>query len=352
MDRGELYRLLGAVGLGQFASLLVTFTGLTSSVLTRQGIDAPTSQSFCNYLLLALFYGCTFLRSKKRTQVPWYYYLILAFVDVEGNYLVVKAYQYTSLTSVMLLDCWTIPCVILLTWFVMKTKYKIGQLIGAFICILGLALVLLSDVHASDRSGGSNAILGDTLVIIGSTFYAVSNVSEELIISKVDFIELMAFLGFFGAIISACQVFILEWQELESINWTQGAVLPFIGFAVSLFLFYTVVPLILKLSGSALLNLSLLTSDMWAVVIRVFAYHQEVDWLFFIAFATVAVGLSIYTASEKIGNFHISKMDAVPEEVAYEQVVTAVEDDRESQEAEDLLPSTSSKDANENSSAL
>ena len=65
----------------------------------------------------------------------------------------VGAYEYTSLTSVMLLDCWAIPCVIVLTWLLMKTKYTAGQLIGACCCILGLGLVILSDVHANDRSG-------------------------------------------------------------------------------------------------------------------------------------------------------------------------------------------------------
>ena len=66
--------------------------------------------------------------------------------------LVVKAYQYTSLTSVMLLDCWTIPCCLLLTWLFIKTRYNIGQLVGVCCCILGLVLVILSDVHAEDRS--------------------------------------------------------------------------------------------------------------------------------------------------------------------------------------------------------
>jgi hypothetical protein len=32
----------------------------------------------------------------------------------------------------------------------------------------------------------------------------------------------------------------------------------------------------LQISGSTMLNLSLLTSDMWAVVIRIFAYHEKV----------------------------------------------------------------------------
>ncbi|MCO5551665.1 hypothetical protein L7F22_005169 [Adiantum nelumboides] len=336
----ELYRLLGALALGQFASLLITFTGLTSSILARQGINAPTSQSFCNYVLATVFYGGIFFSRNKPLQVRWYYYFLLALMDVEGNYFVVKAYQYTSLTSVMLLDCWTIPCVLLLTWLVIKTKYSAGQLIGVCACVLGLVLVILSDVHASDRSGGSNAILGDALVIIGATLYALTNVSEEFLIKKVDFVELMTFLGLFGTLISGCQVAILERGELSDISWTRHAILPFVGYSVSLFLFYSTVPFILRLSGSALLNLSLLTSDMWAVAIRVFAYHQEVDWLFYVAFATVAVGIVIYSASG--GSSHSPQAETVAvEEVVYKRVQTTTDEHEKSKEEAEISSSAS-----------
>lgn len=63
-----------------------------------------------------------------------------------------KAYQYTSLTSVMLIDCWAIPCVILLTWVFLKTKYGLRKFIGVVICVAGIILVVFSDVHASDRA--------------------------------------------------------------------------------------------------------------------------------------------------------------------------------------------------------
>eukprot|EP00249_Psilotum_nudum_P018387 c26780_g1_i1 orf=52-1152(+) len=293
----KICRLVCMLGLAQVASLLVTATGFTSSTLSREGIDAPTFQSFCNYFLVAVVYGCIFLRYKKRFQVTWYYYLLLAFIDVEANYLVVKAYQYTSLTSVMLLDCWTIPCVLFLTWFFLKTKYKIPQFFGVFICIVGLSLVVLSDVHAKDRSGGSEPVKGDMLVIFGSMLYAISNVSEEFLMKESGFVELMAFFGSFGALISACQFSILERHQLQSIHWDARTVLPFVGYGVSMFLFYSIVPFILKVSGSAMFNLSLLTSDMWAVVIRIFVYHQKVDWLYFLSFATVSVGILVYTIS-------------------------------------------------------
>ncbi|KAH9623764.1 hypothetical protein KSS87_021876 [Heliosperma pusillum] len=214
---------------------------------------------------------------------------------------VVKAYQYTSLTSVMLLDCWAIPCVIILTWIFLKTKYGWRKLVGVAVCVLGLVLVVFSDVYAQDRKArGSNPLKGDLFVIAGSTLYAVSNVSEEYLVKKADTVELMAMLGAFGAVISAIQISILERNELKSIHWSAGAALPFVGFSVAMFLFYSLVPVLLKISGSTMLNLSLLTSDMWSVVIRIFAYREKVDWLYYVAFAGVAVGLVIYSWGDKV----------------------------------------------------
>ncbi|XP_020261482.1 solute carrier family 35 member F1-like isoform X3 [Asparagus officinalis] len=232
-------------------------------------------------------------------QMRWYYYLLLSVVDVEANFLVVKAYQYTSLTSVMLLDCWSIPSVIFLTWLFLKTKYRLRKFAGVAICVAGLVLVVFSDVHSNDRGGGPKPLKGDMLVIGGSMLYAISNVSEEFLVKNGDRVELMAMLGIFGAVVSGCQISFLERNELRSVHWTTGAVLPFVGFALAMFLFYSTVPVILKISGSTMLNLSLLTSDMWAVLIRIFAYHEKVDWMYFIAFGAVAVGLVVYSGGDK-----------------------------------------------------
>ncbi|MBA0779948.1 hypothetical protein Gotri_004117, partial [Gossypium trilobum] len=207
----------------------------------------------------------------------WYYYVVLGLVDVEANYLVVKAYQYTSITSVMLLDCWSIPSVMLLTFIFLKTKYRFRKIAGVIVCVAGLVMVIFSDVHAGDRSelpmwveGGRDPRKGDLLVIAGATLYAISNVSEAF---------------------------------------------PFFGFSLAMFLFYSFVPVLLKMSGSTMLNLSLLTSDMWAVIIRIFAYHEkdqfsengycfQVDWMYFLAFAAVAVGLVIYSGGDKEEDQH------------------------------------------------
>ncbi|CAN6483131.1 unnamed protein product [Victoria cruziana] len=291
---------LVAVILGQILAFLNASMGISSTELVKRGINAPTSQSFLNYALLSIVYGSFILLRKKGLRAKWYYYILLALVDVEANFLAVKAYQYTSMTSVMLLLCWSIPSVIFLTRLFLKTRYGIIQFFGVSVCIGGLVVIVFSDVHgAGDRTRGPNPLKGDLLVVAGATLYAVSNVSEEFLVKNVDRMEVMAMLGTFGAITSACQIAILERQELKSIEWQVDAVMPFIGFSLALFLFYSLVPILLKISGSTMLNLSLLTADAWAVLIRIFVYHQKVDWMYFLAFFLVSSGIIIFSWASK-----------------------------------------------------
>jgi solute carrier family 35 protein F1/2 len=56
-------------------------------------------QSGLNYLLLAVVYGVLHVRSAGwRLKCRWWAYALLGWLDVEGNFCLVAAYQYTSLT--------------------------------------------------------------------------------------------------------------------------------------------------------------------------------------------------------------------------------------------------------------
>ncbi|KAF5183621.1 Solute carrier family 35 member f2 [Thalictrum thalictroides] len=296
--RKDVLSLLLVLLLGQVVSFNLAITSFTSSLLSNLGVNTPLTQSFFTYLSLALVYTPILLSQRQKLLVPWYWYALVGFVDVEANYLVVKAYQYSSITSVTLLDCWTIPWVMILTWIFIKTRYSLGQFVGAAICIGGLGLVLLSDAEDSG-SGGKNPILGDLLVIGGTFGYAISNVGEEFCVKKRDRVEFIAMLAVFGLIVSMCEIAIFERKNLEAVEWTSEIISLFAAFALSTFVFYTIVPFLMKRSGSALFNLSNLTSDMWAVIIRLFFYHQKLNWLYFLSFAVVAIGLIIYSVTDK-----------------------------------------------------
>lgn len=294
----EVWRILFVLFLGQVVSFVLALASFSSSLIADLGVDAPLTQTFFTYLSLTLVYGSILLYRRKRLLVPWYWYALLGFVDVQGNYLVNKAYQYSSITSVTLLDCWTIAWVIILTWIFLGTRYSLWQLLGAALCVIGLGLVFLSDAGVGGGDG-SKPLLGDILVIAGTLFFAVSNVSEEFCVKKKDLVEFVSMLGVFGMVVSVCEISIVERKTLESVVWSTDIILAFFGYALSTFMFYSLVPSLLKMSGATLFNLSALTSDMWAVVFRIFFYNQKVDWLYFVSFALVVIGLIIYSTTEK-----------------------------------------------------
>ncbi len=156
--------------------------GTTSGVLAQSGINAPTTQSFFNYLLLAVTCGAVHMWQSRAVRRPflsnkWFVYLGLAVLDVEGNYLVTKAYQFTSITSVTLLDSATIPAVMVLSWLVFRSRYNVGHVMGSVLCTAGLALLVLTDGSGSETDG-SAPIVGDVLVIAGAVVYAVCNVAQ------------------------------------------------------------------------------------------------------------------------------------------------------------------------------
>ncbi|KAF3332075.1 solute carrier family 35 member F1-like protein [Carex littledalei] len=223
MNKREIWKLIYMLFLGQIVSFSLAVTSFTSSLIADLGANAPLTQSFFTYLSLSLVYGSILLcrrRNIDKLQVPWYWYVALAFVDIQANFLFVKAYQYSSITSVTLLDSWTIPWVMILTWIVLKTRYSVWQIIAAGICVVGLVLVLFSDAGVSGGGGGSRPLLGDALVIAGTLCYALSNVTEEYCVKKKDRVEVVAMLGVFGVLISVLQISFFEKKSLEEVKWT------------------------------------------------------------------------------------------------------------------------------------
>ncbi|KAE8668426.1 Solute carrier family 35 member F2 isoform 3 [Hibiscus syriacus] len=303
----NLFRLF----LGQVVSFVLALTSFTSSLIASLGVDAPITQTSFTYFTLAVVYGSILLHRGQKLRVPWYWYLALGFVDVQGNYLVNKAFQFSSITSVTLLDCWTIVWAIILTYIFIGTRYSLWQLGGAALCVLGLGLVLLSDAGVGG-GGGSKPLLGDTLVIAVTLFFSMSNVGEEFCVKKKDRVEVVSMIGLYGLLVSGVELYpisacldYIRAKELGICNvvckYICFQMLALAVYTLSTFLFYTRTPFVLKLSGATMFNLSLLTSDMWAVVVQILFYRQKVDWLYFVAFGLVVIGLVIYSTTKGEG---------------------------------------------------
>ena len=91
---------------------------------------------------------------------------------------------------------------------------------------------------------------------------------------------------------------IVEYNTISSTTNTLSllVLVYMMGFTLCMFLIYTNASLFLQDLDSTLFNLSLLTSDVYAVLFAYFVYHTIVHWLYFIAFPLVVLGLVLYHA--------------------------------------------------------
>jgi drug/metabolite transporter (DMT)-like permease len=64
---------------------------------------------------------------------------------VEGNYLIVRAYQYTDITSVTLLDAFAVPVVMAISSLAMSARYSRRQMAGVLVCLAGLVMLVCTD---------------------------------------------------------------------------------------------------------------------------------------------------------------------------------------------------------------
>ncbi|XP_014301447.1 solute carrier family 35 member F2 isoform X1 [Myotis lucifugus] len=305
--RGKLFtwNILKTIALGQILSLCICGTAITSQYLAEKyEVNTPMLQSFINYCLLFLVYTVmlafqsgpdSLLHILKR---KWWKYILLGLADVEANYLIVKAYQYTTLTSVQLLDCFGIPVLMALSWFILYARYKVIHFVAVAICLLGVGTMVGADILAkrSDNSG-SDVLIGDIFVLVGASLYAISNVCEEYIVKKLSRQEFLGMLGLFGTIISGIQLLLMEYKNIASIHWDWKIALLFVAFALCMFCLYSFMPLVIKVTSATSVNLGILTSDLYSLFFGLFLFGYTFSGLYILSFAVIMVGFILYCST-------------------------------------------------------
>jgi solute carrier family 35, member F1/2 len=347
---------LKAAVLGQLLAIFIAISSSTSTILVTNGYSSPILQTLPVYATLFIVFAIVSLhtttnsdrpwwRAQQSTTTSWWAFALISFLDVEANYLVVLAFRYTSLTSVTLLDCFSIPASVLFSIILLGSRYRPGHFIGAGICVLGLSFLIITE-YTSNSGGGSGTnrntitsggevspsssniiwapLLGDVCVLLGASLYAICNVlTEKLLGSDVSTNQLLTLQGAFGFIISLVQAGIQylphllllantpgdnSGDETSSLSSSSslGIVLgAWAGFIASMTSFYSLMPLQLTWGGAALLNLSLLTSDVWTGLARFFffdGFQGHAALYFIISLVAVSAGIGIYTKSGPVCN--------------------------------------------------
>uniref|UniRef100_A0A8C5PAN0 Solute carrier family 35 member F2 n=1 Tax=Leptobrachium leishanense TaxID=445787 RepID=A0A8C5PAN0_9ANUR len=278
------WKVLKTIVMGQMVSLFICGTAVTSQFLAETyRVDTPMLQSFINYCLLFLVYtgwlafrrgenGLVYIVRKK-----WWKYILLAIVDVEANYSIVKAYQYTTITSVQLLDCVGIPVLMALSWFILRSRYRLIHYIAVVVCLLGVGTMVGADVLSGRESGNATSMLiGDVLVILGACLYAVSNVCEEYVVKNLTREEFLGMLGLFGTFVSGIQLMIVEYSAIGNIEWNWQVGLLFAVFALCMFGLYSLMPIVIKLTSATSVNLGILTADLYSLFFGLFLFGYNI----------------------------------------------------------------------------
>ncbi|XP_061636835.1 solute carrier family 35 member F2-like isoform X5 [Phyllopteryx taeniolatus] len=200
-----------------------------------------------------------------------------------------------------LLDCFVIPVVMFLSWWLLKTRYRPVHYAAVCVCLLGVGAMVGADLLAGrDQGSASNVLLGDGLVLLSGVLYGLSNVWQEYAVKNRSRLEFLGMLGLFGTIISTAQMSVLELRQISAIRWSWQvgechttarfvgfgletlprllrSALLFGAFACCMLALYSLMPVVVKESSAAAVNLSMLTADVFAIFCGIFIFRYSVS---------------------------------------------------------------------------
>uniref|UniRef100_UPI0037E85995 solute carrier family 35 member F2-like n=1 Tax=Semicossyphus pulcher TaxID=241346 RepID=UPI0037E85995 len=298
------WQLAKTLAMGQGLAGLICGTAVTSQYLaTNFHVNTPMLQSLLNYIMLCVTYTSLLLCRTGDGNIlqilkrRWWKYLLLGLVDVEANYAVVKAYQYTTITSIQLLDCFVVPVLMILSRWVLKTRYRPVHYVAVCICLLGVGAMVGADLLSGrDQGSTSNILLGDGLVLLSATLYAVSNVCQEYTVKNLSRVEFLGMVGLFGTVISTIQMVILERNEVANIQWSWQVGLLFSAYGLCMYALYSCMPIVMKLSSATSVNLSLLTADLFSLFCGIFLFQYTFSGLYLVSLVIILVGFITFNA--------------------------------------------------------
>ena len=309
---------------GQIISIFNTGTGAFEALLANgePAFNYPAIMVLLNYTLLITFLfkdGCYLIFDKSKNQLRppnrrQLRYMLAALLDFLGGFTCILAYKYTTLTSVTILASFVVPFVMLLSYYFLNYRYTYKHIIGMVVSMSGLVIIMTVDMQRNNGSSNSannntsataiNPILGDMLIIISSFMYACSNILQESIVkSGIATDEFFGFLGVYGTIISSIQVYLYEYNNIQSLKLTYTIIIYILLFEVCLYCFVVNTSYYLKYYDSTIFNLSLLSTDIYSVIISYFIYGYFVHYYYFIAYTLVCIGLIIYNREGSPGAF-------------------------------------------------
>ena len=194
--------------------------------------------------------------------------------------------------------------VVAISFLFLHVRYHPTQVVGILICIGGFGILLASDHITGSTNLGpisrGRQVKGDLFCLLGATFYGMSNVTEEFLVSKRPLYEVVGQLGFWGMLINGTQAGIFDRNSFSTARWNGKVGGYLTGYTLILTLFYSLAPLLFRLASAAFFNISLLTGTFWGVAIGVKVFGISIHWMYPISFVCIIGGLVVYFLGRKV----------------------------------------------------
>ena len=206
-----------------------------------------------------------------------------------------------TILSVQLINFWAIVVVVVVSLIFLRVRYRVAQYIGIIVCVGGMGLLIGSDhITGANTGEASDALKGDLFALLGASFYGLSNVVEEFAVSKRPMYEVIGQLAFWGVIINGVQMGIFDRTSIQQAVWNSQVGGWLAGYTLILTLFYSLAPVLFRLSSAAFFNISLLTAGFWGVIIGIRVFHISVYFTYPIAFVLIILGMFVYFMTEGV----------------------------------------------------
>lgn len=319
----------------QIFQLLPMYALLSLHLLCRE----PIEDGCPSYVLPIL---------RLKLRVPWLVYLFIAVLDVVPNLLQLLSFRFTSLTSTTLLGSLTVPSTMVFSYVLLAKRFAFPHYVGACLCVVGGIVTGWSDSESSTKStawidgnssiplstsldslgmpseatdapvygslqlsssgnrdtstsnSGEYAWVGDVLAISSALLYGLGDSVAEYSIKHIHRQEYLGMIGLFGTILTALAFPFVDggevaklWHDTNSVH-RQSAWLLLALYTACVFFYYVSAAWFYTSSDATLLNLSLLTSNLWVLGFSVLAYRHTPAPLFFVAAILVISGVIVY----------------------------------------------------------
>ncbi|CAK4610261.1 unnamed protein product [Aphanomyces euteiches] len=298
--------LLPNVIYGQvIAILLVAQFVCTKYLSARHFVPLAAFQTTLFYVVLSfvcVLYLC--VTKKARSDRPFWFWLVLGIVDVEGNYCTIKAVAHdTNYAMLGLVLHMTVPFVSILSYLFLRKRYSLAQFGGCTLATCGTILVIIissSEVFPPVQTDGNLWALAAALL------FSISNVMQEYAVKMTDqtkdaAMECLGNMGIVGSVVALIQMtFLGDFHQLNQVLWTKSTCGYLAGYIAAAVLFYVVASVVLRVTQSMAFNLSLLMSDVYSAMTVIWFFGDALPSVYWIIWAIQLVGIGIFSSHEPI----------------------------------------------------